>query len=83
MLTEKVKSEPAAASRLVQGWVRAGGLSDDLAATASGNRKAAILMVMLGEEAASQIYRHLPQADVDKLRREIAGLTHGRRRRPF
>ncbi len=40
-----------------------------------GRRKAAILMVILGEDAASQIYRHLPPADVEQITREIAGLT--------
>lgn len=40
-----------------------------------GRRKAAMLMVILGEDAASQIYRHLPPADVEQITREIAGLT--------
>ena len=40
-----------------------------------GPRKAAILMVLLGEEAAAQIYRHLPPADVEQITREIAGLS--------
>ncbi len=40
----------------------------------SGTCKAAILMVILGEEAASQVYRHLPPADVEQITREIAGL---------
>jgi flagellar motor switch protein FliG len=42
---------------------------------AAGPRKAAILMVMLGEDAASQIYRHLAPADVEQITGEIAGLT--------
>jgi flagellar motor switch protein FliG len=42
--------------------------------TVAGVQKAAILMVILGEEAASQIYRHLPPADVEQISREIAGL---------
>ena len=41
----------------------------------NGSRKAAILLVILGEEAASQIYRHLAPADVELITREIAGLT--------
>jgi len=46
------------------------------AATApAGPRKAAILLVILGEDAASQIYRHLPPPEVEKITREIAGLT--------
>jgi flagellar motor switch protein FliG len=40
----------------------------------AGVQKAAILMVILGEEAASQIYRHLPPANVEQVSREIAGL---------
>src|SRR5579864_5262325 len=40
----------------------------------AGVQKAAILMVILGEEAASQIYRHLPPGDVEQISREIAGL---------
>lgn len=40
----------------------------------AGVQKAAILMVILGEEAASQIYRHLPPSDVEQISREIASL---------
>jgi len=41
-----------------------------------GLQKAAILMVLLGEEAASHIYRHLPEIDVQRLTRRIAELEH-------
>jgi flagellar motor switch protein FliG len=41
----------------------------------SGLRKAAILLVILGEDAASQIYRNLPPEDVEQVTREIAGLN--------
>jgi flagellar motor switch protein FliG len=41
----------------------------------SGLRKAAILLVILGEDAASQIYRNLPPADVEQITREIAALN--------
>ncbi len=41
-----------------------------------GLRKAAVLMVLLGEEAASHIYRHLPEADVQQLTECIAELDH-------
>ncbi len=41
----------------------------------AGPRKAAILLVMLGEDAASQIYRHLPPSEVEQVTREIAGLS--------
>lgn len=44
------------------------------AAASAGTRKAAILMVMLGEEASSQIYRHLPPQDVEQVTHEIATL---------
>jgi len=42
--------------------------------TPAGVRKAAILMVILGEDAASQIYRHLPPPDVEQISQEIATL---------
>ena len=38
----------------------------------SGLRKAAILLVVVGEEAASGIYRSLPEEDVERLTQEIA-----------
>jgi flagellar motor switch protein FliG len=41
-----------------------------------GTRKAAVLLVLLGEEIASQIYRNLPQEDLECLTREIAELEH-------
>ncbi len=41
-----------------------------------GLQKAAILMVLLGEEAASHIYRNLPENDVQRLTRRIAELEH-------
>ncbi|MGA3089060.1 MAG: flagellar motor switch protein FliG [Terriglobales bacterium] len=41
-----------------------------------GLQKAAILMVLLGEEAATQIYRNLPELDVQRLTRRIAELEH-------
>jgi flagellar motor switch protein FliG len=39
-------------------------------------QKAAILMVLLGEEAASYIYRNLAENDVQRLTRRIAELEH-------
>jgi len=42
----------------------------------SGLRKAAILLVLLGEEIASEIYRHLPDAELEQLTAEIAGLEY-------
>lgn len=41
----------------------------------AGARKAAILLVILGEEAASEIYRHLPPPEVEKITGEIAELS--------
>src|SRR5271170_7673293 len=41
-----------------------------------GLRKAAILMVVLGEEAASHVYRNLPEGDVERLTRRIAELEY-------
>ncbi|MGB0037714.1 MAG: flagellar motor switch protein FliG, partial [Terriglobales bacterium] len=40
----------------------------------SGLNKAAVLMVLLGEESASHIFRHLPEADVQQLTARIAEL---------
>ena len=42
------------------------------AVPATGLRKAAILMVTLGEDAASEIYKYLPQAEVEEITQEIA-----------
>jgi flagellar motor switch protein FliG len=39
-----------------------------------GLRKAAILLVVLGEDAASQIYRYLSQGEVEQVTQEIAGM---------
>ena len=44
------------------------------AARSSGLHKAAILLVLLGEDAASRIYRALLPADVEQITQEIAGL---------
>lgn len=41
----------------------------------NGVRKAAVLLVLLGEEAATSIYRHLNQGQVQRLTREIAELS--------
>ena len=40
----------------------------------SGPRKAAILMVLLGEEPAAAIYKNLPDKDVETLTEELAHL---------
>jgi len=39
-------------------------------------RKAAVLLVLLGEDVASQIYRNLPQEDLEHLTKEIAELEY-------
>lgn len=44
------------------------------APSSPGIRKAAILLVILGEDAASQIYRHLPPAEVEQISEGIASL---------
>jgi flagellar motor switch protein FliG len=41
-----------------------------------GTRKAAVLLVLLGEEVASQIYRNLPEEDLEQLTKEIAELDY-------
>jgi flagellar motor switch protein FliG len=40
----------------------------------SGTRKAAILMAIMGEEAASAVFRHLPDKDVQVVTKELADL---------
>ena len=42
----------------------------------AGVRKAAILLVLLGEDVASQIYRNLPQRELEQLTQEIADLDY-------
>ncbi len=42
----------------------------------TGLRKAAILLVLLGDEAASLVYRHLPQDDLQLLTEEISELEY-------
>src|ERR1017187_6847351 len=41
-----------------------------------GIRKAAILLVLLGDEAASLVYRNLPQDDLQMLTEEISELDY-------
>lgn len=50
-------------------------MSAAAAAVHPGLRKAAILLVILGEDAASQIYRHLPPPEVEQITHEIARLN--------
>ena len=47
---------------------------EDSVSAPPGLRKAAILLVVLGEDAASQIYRHLSQNEVEQVTQEIAGM---------
>ena len=42
--------------------------------TISGTRKAAILMAIMGEEAASAVFRHLSDKDVQVVTKELADL---------
>jgi len=42
----------------------------------SGLSKAAVLLVLLGEEVASDIYRHLPDRDLEQLTQQIAELDY-------
>jgi flagellar motor switch protein FliG len=42
----------------------------------TGIRKAAILLVLLGDEAACQVYRHLSALEVQRLTQEIAKLSY-------
>lgn len=45
-----------------------------MTAAPSGLKKAAILMVLLGEDAASEIFHHLQQGEVERITQEIGGL---------
>jgi len=60
-VAERAKSEPAVTGRLVQAWLREGFPVSGARAKAalSGARKAAILLTILGEEAAAAICRQL------------------------
>jgi flagellar motor switch protein FliG len=40
----------------------------------TGARKAAILTVLLGEEAATQIFKHLHEEEIERIAREVAAL---------
>jgi len=42
----------------------------------SDTRKAAILLVLLGEDAASQVFRQLPERDLEELTQEIAEVDY-------
>jgi flagellar motor switch protein FliG len=42
----------------------------------SGIRKAAILMALAGEDGASEIYKHLPEDDVQRLTQELTELQY-------
>lgn len=46
-----------------------------MSAPVAGLRKAAILMVLLGEDAAGEIYRHLPQKEVELITQEITTIS--------
>ena len=45
-----------------------------LTANMNGVRKAAVLLVAVGEESAKEILRALPEADVQRLTEELADL---------
>jgi flagellar motor switch protein FliG len=51
-------------------------MSASTALPLTGPFKAAILMVILGEDAASDIYKHLPHEEVEQITREIAGIKN-------
>jgi flagellar motor switch protein FliG len=44
--------------------------------TMTGMRKAAVLLVVLGDEAASTIYKHLPEEDLREITAEISDLDY-------
>src|SRR3954466_7328957 len=45
-------------------------------AALAGVRKAAILLVLLGEDAASQVFKNLPERDLQDLTQEIAEVDY-------
>src|SRR5690349_9160232 len=45
-------------------------------ASMTGLQKAAVLMIMIGDEAASTLYRNLPEHDVQQITQEIASLDY-------
>jgi len=51
-------------------------MSSAPAPLASGIRKAAILLVLLGEDVASPVCRQLPESDLERLTQEIADLHY-------
>jgi flagellar motor switch protein FliG len=42
--------------------------------TLSGPKKAAILILTLGEEAASELFKHLQEEEIERITKEIAGI---------
>src|ERR1700743_783395 len=44
--------------------------------TMSGLQKAAVLMIMIGDEAASTLYQNLPEKDVQEITQEIASMDY-------
>jgi flagellar motor switch protein FliG len=44
--------------------------------TMTGLQKAAVLMIMIGDEAASTLYRNLPEKDVQEITQEIAAMDY-------
>lgn len=51
-------------------------MSPPAASSMGGMRKAAILLVLLGDEVSSQIFRNLPEGEVETLAREITELEY-------
>src|SRR5271170_6619428 len=51
-------------------------MAADAGSHASGLKKAAILLVLLGEDVASEICKHLPPGKVESITQEIATLPH-------
>src|SRR5208282_3539793 len=56
------------------GKLDAGEIVSPAANAMSGTAKAAMLLVLMGEETASQIYRHLSEANLERLTQAIAEL---------
>ena len=49
----------------------------------SGARKAAILYLLLGEDATAHIFRNLPEEDLQRVTEEVAKPSESRAPRPW
>ena len=55
--------------------MKAASMSAAASESLNGVRKAAVLLILLGEEAAATVYRHLTQPQLQRLTQEIRELS--------